>query len=95
MWCPTAEEMCKSKWIAGNDALKLLMVPVSLQLKSDNPYPGLIEGLFFHRSFCPGILKDFSLLKLLYSQPLCSLCDFEESLHHTAILFVVFVLVTE
>lgn len=42
VWCPTAEEMCKSKWIAENDALKLFMVPVSLQLKSDNPYPGLM-----------------------------------------------------
>lgn len=28
--CPPAEEMCKSKWTAGGDALKLIMVQVSL-----------------------------------------------------------------
>ena len=67
MWCPTAEEACKSKWIAGNDALKLFMVPVSLQLKSDNLYPGLNVGSFFHRSFCPAVLEAFSQAELLYS----------------------------
>lgn len=93
MWCPTAEKMCKSKWIAGNDALKLFTVPLSLQLKSDNPYPRLNEGLFFHRSFGPGTLKDFSLVELLFSLPLCPLCDFKGSLH-CDIFFSLLILVT-
>lgn len=27
VWCPAAEETCKNKWIAGNDALKALYAP--------------------------------------------------------------------
>lgn len=94
VWCPTAEEMCKSKGIAGNDALKLFMVPVSLQLKSDNPYPGLNEGLFFHRSFCPSILKDFSLGELLYSLPLCSFATLKDHYTITFLFFSFLIFVT-
>lgn len=68
------QRRCESKWIGGNDTLKLFMLSVSLQLESDNPHPGLNEGLFYHRSLCPGILA-------AGAAPLCSLCDFKGELH--------------
>lgn len=95
VWCPTAEEMCKSKWIAGNDALKLFMVPVSLQLKSDNPYPGLNVGSFFHRSSCPAVFKDFSQAELLYSLPLCSLWSINTDTFFSSLTPLIFLLLSE
>lgn len=49
--------MCERKWMAENDASEFFMVPVSPQMKSDNPYPALDESSFSHGPFCPGVLN--------------------------------------
>lgn len=57
MWCPAREKKREGKWMAENDASEFFMVPVSPQMKSDNPHPALDESSFSHRPFCPGVLN--------------------------------------